>query len=194
MAPASIIMTSSNENISGLLFLCAGNSPVTGEFPAQRPVTRSCDVFFIWVWINGWVNNREDGDLRRHRAHYDVVVMETTPEWGQISHMHIMTSSSGNSFRVTGTGEFPSQKPVTMSFDVFFDLPRNKQLNKPRYAGDLGRHHAHYDVIVMTHTKLQCNSTNTKIIPSVYWSYMPYFCMIILYPVWYYRWLSGILQ
>ena len=28
------------------LALCAGNSPVTGEFPAQRPVTRSFDVFF----------------------------------------------------------------------------------------------------------------------------------------------------
>ena len=29
-----------------LLSLCAGNSPVTGEFPSQRPVTRSFDVFF----------------------------------------------------------------------------------------------------------------------------------------------------
>ena len=27
------------------------------------------------VWINGWVNNREAGDLRRYRAHYDVIVM-----------------------------------------------------------------------------------------------------------------------
>ena len=31
---------------SALLALCAGNSPVTGEFPTQRPVTRSFDVFF----------------------------------------------------------------------------------------------------------------------------------------------------
>ena len=29
------------------------------------------------AWINGWVNNREAGDLRRHRAHYDVIVMIT---------------------------------------------------------------------------------------------------------------------
>ena len=29
----------------------------------------------ICVWINGWVNNREAGDLRRYRAHYDVIVM-----------------------------------------------------------------------------------------------------------------------
>ena len=38
------MMTSSNGNI--LLAICAGNSPVPGEFPAQRPVTRSFDVFF----------------------------------------------------------------------------------------------------------------------------------------------------
>ena len=34
------------ETFSALLALCAGNSPVTGEFPAQRPVTLSFDVFF----------------------------------------------------------------------------------------------------------------------------------------------------
>ena len=28
----------------------------------------------ICAWINGWVNNREAGDLRHHRAHYDVIV------------------------------------------------------------------------------------------------------------------------
>ena len=27
------------------------------------------------VWINDWVNNREVGDLRWYRAHYDVIVM-----------------------------------------------------------------------------------------------------------------------
>ena len=34
------------EPFSSLLAICAGNSPVTGEFPAQRPVTRNFDVFF----------------------------------------------------------------------------------------------------------------------------------------------------
>ena len=32
----------------------------------------------ICVRINGWVNNREAGDLRRHRAHYDVIVMQVS--------------------------------------------------------------------------------------------------------------------
>ena len=34
------------EKISALLALCAGNSPVTGEFPSQRPVMQSFDGFF----------------------------------------------------------------------------------------------------------------------------------------------------
>ena len=50
----------------------------------------------------------------------------------------MMTSSNGNIFRVTGPlcgeftgpGEFPAQRPVTRSFDVFFDLRLNKRLSK----------------------------------------------------------------
>ena len=34
------------ETFSALLAICAGNSPVAREFPTQRPVTRSFDVFF----------------------------------------------------------------------------------------------------------------------------------------------------
>ena len=48
----------------------AGNSPVTGEVPAQRSVTRSFDVFFDLRLNNSWVNSREAGDLRRHCDHY----------------------------------------------------------------------------------------------------------------------------
>ena len=50
----------------------------------------------------------------------------------------MMTSSNGNIFRVTGhlcgeftgPGEFPAQRPVARSFDVFFDLCLNKRLSK----------------------------------------------------------------
>ena len=34
-----------------------------------------CCCFLSAPWINGWVNKGEAGDLRRHRAHYDVIVM-----------------------------------------------------------------------------------------------------------------------
>ena len=56
------------ETFSALLVICE----VPGEFPVQRPVTRSFGVF---VWINGWVNNAEASDLRRYRGQYDVIVM-----------------------------------------------------------------------------------------------------------------------
>ena len=61
------------ETFSALLAICAGNSPVSGEFPAQRPVTRMFSL--ICAWINRWVNNGETGDLRRYGALYDVIVM-----------------------------------------------------------------------------------------------------------------------
>ena len=63
------------ETFSVLLTICTGNWPVTGEFPSQRPVTRSFDVFYDLGQMNGWVNNPEAGDLRRHCAHCDVRVM-----------------------------------------------------------------------------------------------------------------------
>ena len=53
-----------------------GKYPGVGfEFPAQRPVTRSFDVFFDLAWMNRWVNIRGAGDLGRHSARYDVTVM-----------------------------------------------------------------------------------------------------------------------
>ena len=60
------------EKFSALLAFCAGNSPVTGEFPARGPVTRSFDVFFD---LDGWANNGDAGDLSCYRANYDVIVM-----------------------------------------------------------------------------------------------------------------------
>ena len=89
------MMTSSNGNIFALLAICAGNSPVPGEFPAQRPVMRSFDFYsLICTRINGWVNNGEAGDLTRHRAHYDVIVM-TSPDILAINRsLHAYTSPS----------------------------------------------------------------------------------------------------
>ena len=66
------------EPLPAILALCAGNLPITGEFPSQRPVTPSFDIFFdlrLNKRLTGLVNNREAGDLRRYRAHYDVIVM-----------------------------------------------------------------------------------------------------------------------
>ena len=56
------------ETLSALLALCAVNSPFTGEFHAQRPVTRSLMFSLVCAWINGWLNKGEAGDSRRHRT------------------------------------------------------------------------------------------------------------------------------
>ena len=61
------------ETFSALLVLCAGNSPVNSPLKGQwRGALVST---LICAWINAWVNNRGAGDLRRHRTHYDVIVM-----------------------------------------------------------------------------------------------------------------------
>ena len=60
------------EKFSALLAICAGihrssvNSPHKGQWRGA--------LMFSLIWINGWVN-RAAGDLRRHRAFYDVTVM-----------------------------------------------------------------------------------------------------------------------
>ena len=87
----------------------------------------SFDISCIW------------GHIALH-GRFGVVVIE----WAWKKHQafqvnfHMMTSSNGNIFRVTGPlcgeftgpGEFPTQRPVTRSFDVFFDLCLNKRLSK----------------------------------------------------------------
>ena len=71
------------ETFSALLALCEGNSPLTGEFPSQRPVTRSFDVFFYLH-----LNKRLGKPPKRQwfETHSDVTVMGnasciTGPSW-----------------------------------------------------------------------------------------------------------------
>ena len=66
------------ETFSALLAICAGNSPVSGEFLAQRPVTRSFDVFFDVRLIKrlnkhsrGWWFETLSHPLWRHRNEPD---------------------------------------------------------------------------------------------------------------------------
>ena len=61
----------------------------------------------ICAWINGWVNKREAGDLRRHRAHYDV----------NLIHINIGSASGSRDFTRFGPGgstlsRFPCKTPI----------------------------------------------------------------------------------
>ena len=83
------------ETFSALLALCAGNSLMFS---------------LIYALNKRFIYNREAGDLRRHRAHYDVIVMN---------------ASDGNTFHIAGafflgnlpvTGGFPSHKGRVMFY------------------------------------------------------------------------------
>ena len=63
------------ETFFALLALCAGNSPVPVNSPHKGQWRGALMFSLICSWINDWVNNREAGDLRRHRGYYDVSVM-----------------------------------------------------------------------------------------------------------------------
>ena len=69
------MMTSSNGNI----FRVTGH--LCGEFTGP-----------ICVWIIGWVNSREAGDLRRYRAHYEAIVMYSHEEVASsyLSNIHLL--------------------------------------------------------------------------------------------------------
>ena len=73
------MMTSSNGNISAVPV----NSPHKGQWRGALMFSVIC------VWINGWVNNREAGDFRRYRTHYDVIVMEFSPQWSNWQYFNI---------------------------------------------------------------------------------------------------------
>ena len=69
------------ETFSALLAFCAGNSPVPVNSPHKGQWREALMFSLICAWINDWVNNREAGDLRRHRGHYDVNVMQYYGCW-----------------------------------------------------------------------------------------------------------------
>ena len=155
------------------------NSPHKGQWHGALMFSVIC------AWINGWVNSRGDGDFRRHRAHYDVIVMpydltclqyqpghdrrspavggsaRSSMGWLQTLHAqcchsrwwnpglyrcglavkeklpwwrHQMETFSALLAICAGNspvpGEFPTQRPVTRSFVVFFDQHPNKRLSK----------------------------------------------------------------
>ena len=81
-----VLMTSSNENV----FRVAG--PLCGH--RWIPLTKASDAELwcsLWSapWINGCVNNGEAGDLRRHRAEYDVIVMISAKHFRTINTSHV---------------------------------------------------------------------------------------------------------
>ena len=106
------------ETFSALLALCAGNSPVTGEFPAQRPVTRSFDVFFD-LRLNkrlskqwwGWWFEAPLRQLWRHRNGVPYNNFIKSAMWSWITGVSIVCSIDGS-----GTDERKHQSSASLAF------------------------------------------------------------------------------
>ena len=173
---------------SALLAICAGNTPVPGEFPAQRPVTRSFDVFFdlrlnkrLRRQSRGWWFETPSRPLWRHCNDGLVLVWTEvilTASLPTVPTVHLWVSKiSTNESRcnvlslvvVQFCTELMDRKPTLLIFryrrpvnsfhkgqwreSLMFSLicaSTNGWVNN-RDAGDLGRHRARYDVTIMAH-------------------------------------------
>ena len=71
----------------------------------------------ICVWINGWINNREAGDLRRHRCHYDVNVMICAMLLSHGMPVTLLTLCMGIHQSLVDSAR---KVPVTEIFDISF--------------------------------------------------------------------------
>ena len=114
-------------------FVISANSLVPEKIMTPVSMAVTDDKWTMWLimaWRCDKTNRRinRSSNLRRLR-----------PSLGRIKlFVYMMTSSNGTIFRVTGPlcgeftgpGEFPTQRPVTWSFDVFFDLRLNKRLSE----------------------------------------------------------------
>ena len=105
----------------------------------QKCCSKGVKNLFIWQ-MTPHISLLEEGLPLYFGKNYTTVTIYKTV-WYCCS-LSMMTSSNGNIFRVTGPlcgeftgpGEFPTQRPVTRSFDVFFDLRLNKRLSKQPWS------------------------------------------------------------
>ena len=79
------------ETFSALLALCAGNSPVPGEFPAQTPVTRSFGAFFDLRLIKRLSKHSRGWWFETLSRHYDVIVMNVHNASDPVYMIHVIT-------------------------------------------------------------------------------------------------------
>ena len=96
-------------------------------------------------WMNGYISYTTMDVITYPRRTQCVCVFGGGGDWLNTPGLmlsNMMTSSNGDIFRVTGhlcgeftgPGELPTQRPVTRSFDVFFDLRLNKRLSKQSWG------------------------------------------------------------
>ena len=133
------------ETFSALLAICAGNSPVPGELPAQRPVTRSFDAFFdlrpnkrLSKHSRGWWFETPSRPLWRHcnvksasstsRTHVslDLRVLNSSPPPDKLSSIS----------QITFSNEFSWMKNFVFRFKFHWSLFLRAQLTIIQHSGN----------------------------------------------------------
>ena len=128
-------------------------SPV--NYPHKGQWRGALMLSLICVWINGWVNTREAGDLRRHRAHYGVTVMwnPLAPlrvhmfHWTQASLTHLPLDKLSFISQMTFSNEFSFNEKFCISIQISLKfVPKSPIDNNPALRQWLGAEQAicHY--------------------------------------------------
>ena len=124
-----------HQTFSALLAICAGNSPVPVNSPHKGQWSGALMFSLICTWIKGWVNNREAGDLRRHSANYDVIVMLWRQAMEKLSVLLAVCASL--------TIGLPMQRVTNTELWWFFVLAWISCWTNSRVTGDSGRLNCH---------------------------------------------------
>ena len=130
------------ETFSLWLALCEGNPPDTSGSPHKWPVTRSFDVFFH-LRLNKRLSKQSRSRSFETPSHSLLCYCNEfqcgfIATWPSAWWRHQMETFSALLALCAGNspvpGEFPTQRPVTRGFDVFFDLRLNKRLSKQSWG------------------------------------------------------------
>ena len=74
-------------------------------------------LYLIWTWINGRVNNRDTGDLRRHHTHYGVTVMHDILGWNEAATWYALQNTRKNYFYFIGYS-----RSFKLVYGISFDI------------------------------------------------------------------------
>ena len=108
----------------------------------EQKIVRYCGARMIFLTISiltGWLVHLRNLSEARRMIHLHDIIIFMCHHTGDGRYVHMMMSSNGNISALLSfcegnspvTGQFTSQRPVTRSFGVFFDLRLNKRLSKP---------------------------------------------------------------
>ena len=158
------------ETFSASQAICAGNSPVTGEFPSQRPVTRS----LMFSLICAWINDREAGDLRRHRAHYDVIVMRETEIYTKVKpttwNCHSASYDTAPwQLMINGAG-FTTEARLILPWTWHFYKPESRNLDHIRFYRRSYRLSEGYHHLLQLRYVSQCVNHSLSITVTSQWA------------------------